>query len=101
MNTVTRKKSEIRVNAATRFNDLCANCMQRDDCSICRARTSAIHYCEEYAAATLQGIQWDNRPPVASPKPPIEAGICVNCEKRATCTVERPDGGIWHCEEYA
>ena len=101
MNTTTKNKSAQKEVAAIRFNDLCTNCMQRDNCSICNARKSAIQYCEEYEAATLQGIQWDNRPPVASPKPPVEAGICVNCEKRATCSVERPDGGIWHCEEYA
>jgi (2Fe-2S) ferredoxin len=27
-------------------------------------------------------------------------GICINCENRHTCKFIRPDGGVWHCEEY-
>lgn len=27
-------------------------------------------------------------------------GLCVNCEDRDTCTFTKPEGGIWHCEEY-
>ncbi|MCK4679077.1 MAG: hypothetical protein KAT48_13160 [Bacteroidales bacterium] len=27
-------------------------------------------------------------------------GLCVNCEDRDTCTFPKPEGGIWHCEEY-
>ena len=101
MNTATQKKSEQQQAVNHPFNDLCINCMHREACSICKARTSAIHFCEEYEAATLQGIQWDNSQPVASPMPPVESGICVNCAHRSTCKVERPEGGIWHCEEYA
>lgn len=100
MTTSTRTRSEHKAIAATRFNDLCTNCMHREGCSICQARAAAIHYCEEYEAATLQGINWESQQPVAMPMPPIEAGICVNCERRHTCTVEKPEGGIWHCEEY-
>jgi len=27
-------------------------------------------------------------------------GLCVNCEDRETCVYPKPDGGVWHCEEY-
>lgn len=27
-------------------------------------------------------------------------GLCGNCEKRASCLLPRPAGGLWHCEEY-
>jgi hypothetical protein len=27
-------------------------------------------------------------------------GLCENCESRETCGFPRPDGGVWHCEEY-
>jgi len=27
-------------------------------------------------------------------------GLCVNCAKRETCTISKPEGGIWRCEEY-
>lgn len=27
-------------------------------------------------------------------------GLCVNCEHRDECTYSKPEGGVWHCEEY-
>jgi len=28
-------------------------------------------------------------------------GLCKNCEKRKTCTIPKPEGGVWRCEEYS
>jgi len=27
-------------------------------------------------------------------------GLCMNCERRDDCTLPRPEGGVWHCEQY-
>jgi hypothetical protein len=27
-------------------------------------------------------------------------GLCINCENRHTCEFIKPNGGVWHCEEY-
>ena len=27
-------------------------------------------------------------------------GLCCICEERETCTYPKPEGGVWHCEEY-
>lgn len=27
-------------------------------------------------------------------------GLCVNCDLRHDCALHRPEGGVWHCEEY-
>jgi hypothetical protein len=27
-------------------------------------------------------------------------GLCSICEDRKTCTFIKPEGGVWHCEEY-
>ncbi len=27
-------------------------------------------------------------------------GLCVNCANRHTCLCPKPEGGVWHCEEY-
>ncbi|MHC4505741.1 MAG: hypothetical protein ACYTFI_20745, partial [Planctomycetota bacterium] len=27
-------------------------------------------------------------------------GLCGNCEERRSCTFPKPEGGVWHCEEY-
>lgn len=28
-------------------------------------------------------------------------GLCTNCELRLVCAFPIPEGGVWHCEEYA
>ena len=28
------------------------------------------------------------------------AGLCVNCDQRLVCRYDRPEGGVWHCEDY-
>lgn len=27
-------------------------------------------------------------------------GLCVNCDHRFTCAFQRPESGVWYCEEY-
>ena len=27
-------------------------------------------------------------------------GLCSNCEERRSCAFPKPEGGVWHCEEY-
>jgi hypothetical protein len=27
-------------------------------------------------------------------------GLCINCENVETCAYPKPEGGVWHCEEY-
>jgi hypothetical protein len=27
-------------------------------------------------------------------------GLCMNCDNRFECLLPRPEGGVWHCEEY-
>lgn len=29
-----------------------------------------------------------------------QKGLCYNCEHRTECRLIKPDGGVWHCEEY-
>jgi hypothetical protein len=27
-------------------------------------------------------------------------GLCKNCKKRETCSLPKPEGGVWRCEHY-
>lgn len=27
-------------------------------------------------------------------------GLCGNCKKRKNCSLPKPEGGVWRCEEY-
>ena len=33
------------------------------------------------------------------PSPPFK-GLCVNCDRRFTCTFPRAETGVWSCDEY-
>ncbi len=27
-------------------------------------------------------------------------GLCRNCENRYICIIKKPEGGVWHCDNY-
>ncbi len=31
---------------------------------------------------------------------PSARGLCSNCENSGSCNYPKPEGGVWHCEEY-
>jgi hypothetical protein len=49
-----------------------------------------------------EGARPDRGDAMADPPEGVEVykGLCANCEKRQTCTLQRPEGGVWHCDEY-
>lgn len=40
------------------------------------------------------------RPASGDPEAETLIGLCSNCEHRRECTFPKPEGGVWHCEEY-
>jgi hypothetical protein len=32
--------------------------------------------------------------------PSLLKGLCANCDNLDHCTYPKPEGGVWHCEEY-
>ncbi len=61
---------------------ICASCKHENDCI--------------YAAG-------DSQPPAECAQFELaigNAGLCATCEKRKTCVVPKPEGGVWRCEEY-
>ncbi len=61
-----------------------------------------MFFCElfEVFAPPPPGTVAAAREPVGSQDTGEYKGLCVNCENRNTCSVPRPEGGVWHCEEY-
>jgi hypothetical protein len=35
------------------------------------------------------------------PESPRPQGLCRSCVRRADCTKQAVDGGVWHCADYA
>ena len=85
---------------------LCTTCNNAPTCIYYQANESRIvWYCETFDAYVPV------QEPIPEPEKKIESktedpgkgvfeGLCVNCANRATCTFPKPEGGVWHCEEY-
>lgn len=87
--------------------DLCAACVHGDNCVLRQMPTSPVHTCSEYDDGTPAALAdvgllaaVSKAPPSATPQRALVPGLCVNCDHRESCTLPRPVGGVWHCEEY-
>ncbi len=85
------------------YRDLCSTCNHAPTCGNRNAANKPIFYCEEFYNYIPVAV----KKPLVSATVPIETidsdkykGLCSNCIDRETCLFPKPDGGIWHCEEY-
>ncbi len=78
---------------------LCSTCKLAATCTFPRQAGHPIRFCDEF-----EGEQ-----KVEAPKPKASTkkvtvndlkGLCRLCDKAATCTFPKGEGGVWHCEEY-
>ncbi len=89
------------------YRSLCSSCRNSGACAFQKDRQKPVLYCEEFEidispSAKIAGKE------KSSPTAPVDAkedsgkfiGLCSNCDNRRTCTFPRPEGGVWHCEEY-
>ena len=87
---------------------LCSNCKNDPDCTFKKNRQKPSLYCEEFEIATclpLETTRKDKSPQTSSIDTEDDdsskfTGLCSNCDNRITCAFPKPEGGIWHCEEY-
>ena len=92
--------AEVRV-----YWGLCSTCREAPTCTYRKDPRQPVWECDEFE---YEIPPVSVSPPAASPfksiaqdrNPGRHAGLCVNCENRETCTYRKPEGGVWHCEEY-
>ena len=86
--------------------DLCSTCRHAGACGSRSTPERPILFCELFEVAVATPTAPTAAPDAGPPEPPASAegveyrGLCVNCENRHECTMTRPEGGVWHCEEY-
>ncbi len=89
------------------YRSLCSSCKNAGDCTFQKDRQKPSFYCEEFEIDISPSVKIARKEKV-SPTPTVEAekdsgkftGLCSNCDNRRTCAFPKPEGGIWHCEEY-
>ena len=82
---------------------LCSSCNSDPTCSHSKDGNKPILQCEEfdgYAPAPIRTKMKRTAVTSAAPDSGKYKGLCVNCENRKTCNHPKPEGGVWHCEEY-
>ena len=84
---------------------LCSTCRHARTCTFPRSKDRPVHFCEEFDPEedkpTLTVVHHeevlDQDALADREKYP---GICSTCAKRDTCTLPKPEGGVWQCEEF-
>jgi len=85
---------------------LCVTCNNASTCSF-RASDAErlVWYCELFDCFVKVEEVLEAAKAILDSKPLEKGynkfeGLCMNCARCTTCTFPKPDGGIWHCEEY-
>jgi len=99
------------------YDDLCMTCVHRPTCTFQIYAGVPIWFCNEFDDSNgpddnLHSVKTKSTeeiarkselrtPPRQETDTPSELkGLCMNCEDRDICLLPKPEGGIWHCEEY-
>ena len=96
----------------TEHSGLCMTCVHASTCAFLRREDQPVLSCEEFddrvegsvettGAADPQVIEPQAQVTDVTEEPPGPTGLCATCDNRETCTYPKPEGGIWHCEEFA
>ncbi len=105
------------VSRITEYRGLCSTCKNALTCTYPRdPRRPVFHCCEHEGYEECEGsvsLALVSAGRIFPGPPDVEAkfpaavrdsekirGLCVNCANRATCTFPKPEGGVWHCDEY-
>lgn len=86
---------------------ICRTCIHASRCRLRSDPSRPIYHCEEFSAGPsaenpgrLRIVREPDDQTNAGDEQEGLRGLCINCENRSTCTLPRPAGGVWHCEEY-
>jgi hypothetical protein len=89
------------------YRGLCSTCKHAPSCTFPRDPEKPAFYCEEFEieiapARTRAGedTAQSSASFVGAKESARLIGLCSDCEGRQTCVFPKPEGGVWHCEEY-
>ncbi len=91
------------------YSGLCSCCSCAPACTYPREPGRQVLQCEEFdgicsppkQSMMKTGNHPKNRFSIATPEGlGVLTGLCPYCENIRACTYPKPEGGVWHCEEY-
>ncbi len=91
----------------TLYRGLCSTCRHAPNCTYPGDVKRPAFYCEEFEIEIVSaskiskyGMSESTASSTAAEESAEFIGLCSDCENRKTCVFPKPEGGIWHCEEY-
>mgnify|MGYP001566844193 CR=1 FL=1 len=90
---------------------LCSTCRNDPTCTYPRDAGRPVLQCQEFEGYVMTPPRTTGRDISPSTNLWVRSaaeekytgkymGLCRSCENRGTCTFPKPEGGVWHCEEY-
>jgi hypothetical protein len=85
---------------------ICMTCDNDSSCMYSRENSEQVSQCEEFNNGSHKEPKSTNKCYSQQKSSSNESdsdkynGLCKNCENRKSCTLNKPEGGIWHCQEY-
>lgn len=98
----------LRIRREMKYRGLCSTCVNASDCTFPRRPGKMVFHCEEFDGGEplprkTVGKAEPQRPALSTIEEKNSVrliGLCSNCDNRGTCVFPKPEGGVWHCEEY-
>ncbi len=100
------------ISRKTEYRGLCSTCKKALICRYPRDPNRPVMFCDEFEGYTPSQVKitGKNISPLAGSRVKSSAelekdsgkykGLCKSCKNREICTFSKPEGGVWHCEEY-
>jgi hypothetical protein len=94
-----------------KYRGLCSMCGKAATCTFPRDPERPVMECDEFdGTEKLEMLIASQRSLAASipsaavfteeRNPGTPRGLCRNCKNLSKCTYPKPEGGVWHCDEY-
>ncbi len=85
---------------------LCATCKNGPTCMFLNGLNRQILHCEEFEMPegdTEKPSEENLEKSLPHKEKNLKEvkGLCATCDNLATCTYNKPESGVWHCEDYA
>jgi len=99
-------RRQIPKGSGRQSQGLCATCVHQAGCTFPRRSDEPVFQCAEFEGELAPVVLKGAIPVFAQRFDESEAsgcqakGLCRTCSKRLSCLFPKPEGGVWHCEEY-
>jgi hypothetical protein len=102
------RRRPLQIPRSVEYHGLCSVCKCAPDCTYPRDPDHMVIQCEEFDGIeplSARATGKHRSPPALSHADRDKGaakfnGLCSNCENREGCVFPKPEGGVWHCEEY-